>query len=363
MRVVVQPTSVKVIRVGPETVRVIRVNIPARIIRVIMASGIGPPGPPGAGFTWRGPWDGSIAYAVNELVSFGGSSWIAIASTTDDQPDVSPTKWQLFAQEGDAGPQGPPGSGVGTFLALTDTPDAYIASPDYVVTNNGGGTALQFRRLNPSAFFTFAVNTFSAVSAAGPFVGASTVERGHTVASINWSWSVNDAGHSGTAAITGFGNPGSFAFSGTSGTGNSLGINTSDPGGGASQSRTWTITIDGQTRNASINWYFRAFYGWSSNANLNTENAIEALPLSALFANRPTSVNATGNSGTNYAYYAQPSNWTAPNLFRDLSTGFELSMTELSQVTLTNPYGVTQAYRVWRTTNATAVASLNIGVE
>lgn len=363
MRIVVNPASVKIVRVGPDAVRVIRVNTPARIIRVLWAAGVGPPGADGAGFTWRGPWNIGTTYAVNELVSFAGSSWIAIDDTTGDQPDTSPTKWEIFAQEGEQGPEGPPGGGSSSFLELTDTPDVYVPDADYVVTNNDAGNALQFRRLNPSAFFTFTVDSFVAIAASGPFVGSSTVERGYAVADINWSWVVNDAVHGGSAVITGFGSPGSFSFSGLTGTGNSIGINATDPGGGASQSRTWTITIDGQSRNTSINWCYRAFYGWSSNANLNTENAIEALSLSSLYTNRPSSISITGNVGTNYAYYVQPSNWTAPSLFRDLSTGFELSMTELSQVSLTNPYGVAQAYRVWRTTNATAISSLSVGVE
>lgn len=366
MKVTVRPSSTKVIRVADGSVRVVRVTVPARVVRVYWAAGVGPRGADGAGFTWRGPWVNNVAYAVNELVSYDGSSWIAIAATTGDTPGASPTKWELFAQEGATGPQGPPGSGGGgssTFLALTDTPDAFVANADYVVTNNGGGTALQFRRLNASAFFTLTVNAFTPVAASSPFAGSSNVERGYAIPNINWSWTVNDAGHGGSASITGFGNPGTFAFTGTSGSGNSNGINATDPGGGTSQTRTWTISIDGQTRNGSINWYYRAFFGWSSNANINTENGVEALSLSGLYANRPTSVNVTGNGGTNYAYYAQPTNWTAPSLFRDLATGFELSMTELAQVTLVNPYGVSQAYRVWRTTNATAVASLNIGVE
>lgn len=366
MKIVVQPTALKVIRAAPDAVRVVRVNVPARIIRVYWTAGVGPQGPAGAGFTWRGAYSGATNYVANEIVEYSGSSWIAIAASIGQQPDISPLSWELLAAEGATGPQGiqgPPGGGAGTFLALSDTPDAFIASPDYVVTNNGDGSALQFRRLNTSAFFTLAVSTFNAVASSGPFIGASVVERGYTILGINWSWTVNDAGHSGSAAISGFGSPGNFAFTGTSGAGTSGSINATDPGGGASQSRTWTVTIDGQVRTASINWYYRAFFGWSSNANINSEAGVEGLALSALSANRPASANVTGNSGTNYAYYAQPAAWTAPALFRDLGTGFELSITELTQVTLVNPYGVSQAYRVWRTTNATALSSLNIGIE
>src|SRR5437588_780025 len=55
------------------------------------------------GVNWTGPWNGSTAYAVNDAVSFSGSSYISILAGTNQQPDMSPSFWNLLAQEGAAG--------------------------------------------------------------------------------------------------------------------------------------------------------------------------------------------------------------------------------------------------------------------
>jgi hypothetical protein len=46
---------------------------------------------------------------MNDAVSFGGSSYIAVAANTGAEPDVSPASWNLLAQMGAAGSQGPAG--------------------------------------------------------------------------------------------------------------------------------------------------------------------------------------------------------------------------------------------------------------
>jgi hypothetical protein len=68
----------------------------------------GPPGPPGApGLVWRGAWESGTAYAIDDAVSFGGSSYVAIAPSTAQQPDLAPASWSLLALKGAAGPPGP----------------------------------------------------------------------------------------------------------------------------------------------------------------------------------------------------------------------------------------------------------------
>ena len=77
----------------------------------------GPAGPPGAtgptgpaGLNWMQSWGGVIAYAVNDAVSFNGSSYIAIQASTNLEPDTNPTVWSLLAQQGTTGPPGPTGA-------------------------------------------------------------------------------------------------------------------------------------------------------------------------------------------------------------------------------------------------------------
>lgn len=61
------------------------------------------------GMVWRGPWSSLTAYVPTDAVEFGGSSWIALTSNTNAQPDVSPADWDLVAQKGDDGADGADG--------------------------------------------------------------------------------------------------------------------------------------------------------------------------------------------------------------------------------------------------------------
>jgi Collagen triple helix repeat (20 copies) len=75
----------------------------------------GPPGPQGqqgpsgpVGLVWMGPWNASITYAVNDAVSYGGSSYIALQTNTDSEPPNG--DWSLVSAQGLPGLQGPAGS-------------------------------------------------------------------------------------------------------------------------------------------------------------------------------------------------------------------------------------------------------------
>ena len=71
----------------------------------------GPPGSAGTGFNFRGPFDNSASYAINDVVTYNGSSYVAtVASQGGSTPDVNTADWSLMAQQGAAGPAGAPGS-------------------------------------------------------------------------------------------------------------------------------------------------------------------------------------------------------------------------------------------------------------
>jgi hypothetical protein len=82
---------------------------------------IGPQGPTGAngtngtngaGFTFRNAFDPSAVYLVSDVVTFNGSSYIAIATNqgpNNPTPDQDPAAWTLLAQEGASGPAGAAG--------------------------------------------------------------------------------------------------------------------------------------------------------------------------------------------------------------------------------------------------------------
>ncbi len=71
------------------------------LINFLFTGGPPPVALAGGGFTWQGPWSNATTYAVNDVVSFNGSSYISItASNLAHQPDTSPANWNLMAQAG-----------------------------------------------------------------------------------------------------------------------------------------------------------------------------------------------------------------------------------------------------------------------
>lgn len=63
-------------------------------------------GNPGIGFTWRGTWSGSTAYAVNDCVQRTNQSYVCTAANTGNDPAVDTTHWSLMAGQGGAGSPG-----------------------------------------------------------------------------------------------------------------------------------------------------------------------------------------------------------------------------------------------------------------
>lgn len=59
----------------------------------------------------RGNWEDDVQYNANDLISFNGSSYLAIVANIGYQPDINADKWQLIAtgEKGQQGIQGPQG--------------------------------------------------------------------------------------------------------------------------------------------------------------------------------------------------------------------------------------------------------------
>jgi len=55
------------------------------------------------GFTPRGAWGSGSTYAVNDVVSYNGSSYLAIQASTNQQPDTQTAYWLVLAAKGDTG--------------------------------------------------------------------------------------------------------------------------------------------------------------------------------------------------------------------------------------------------------------------
>jgi hypothetical protein len=62
----------------------------------------------GLGFVPRGAWTAAANYLLNDVVTFGGSSWRAKRASLNKQP-VAGLDWELWAAKGAVGPIGPRG--------------------------------------------------------------------------------------------------------------------------------------------------------------------------------------------------------------------------------------------------------------
>ena len=72
------------------------------------------------GFTPRGAWGSGSTYAINDVVSLSGSSYLAIQASTNQNPATQTAYWLVLAAKGDtgAGDVSGPASSVDSELAL-----------------------------------------------------------------------------------------------------------------------------------------------------------------------------------------------------------------------------------------------------
>ena len=88
----------------------------------------GPIGLPG--MTYQGAWTNGTGYAVNDAVTYNGSTYIATQGNSSNRPDNDPTVWSLLAAEGAAGPQGVPGMAGTNGAAGATGPGGQLVQPD-----------------------------------------------------------------------------------------------------------------------------------------------------------------------------------------------------------------------------------------
>lgn len=72
------------------------------------------------GFTPRGAWSSVATYAINDVVSYNGTSYLALLAGTNQQPDTATTYWMILAEKGatGSGDVTGPASSVDSELAL-----------------------------------------------------------------------------------------------------------------------------------------------------------------------------------------------------------------------------------------------------
>ena len=99
----------------------------------------GPAGAPGAvGVTYRGVWVAATAYHANDVVVFGGATYLAATTSLGAEPDVSPAQWAVLAQNGAVGATGAAGAAATVSVGTVMTG---AAGTQANVTNSGTANA------------------------------------------------------------------------------------------------------------------------------------------------------------------------------------------------------------------------------
>jgi hypothetical protein len=108
----------------------------------------GPAGTNGTGFNFRNAFDPTATYAVNDVATYNGSTYVAIAANgpSSQTPDQNPTAWGVMAQQGATGQTGATGATGATgpqgLIGLTGATGATGATGPQGVTGAMGPQGL-----------------------------------------------------------------------------------------------------------------------------------------------------------------------------------------------------------------------------
>ena len=99
-------------------------------------------------YNWKGAWSNSTAYVINDVVSNGGNSYVAIQAGTNQAVGNATAYWNIMSSAGTNGTDGSDGTDVGTTLTTQS---------DLLYRDGSGlqrlpkGTANQLLRINSGA--------------------------------------------------------------------------------------------------------------------------------------------------------------------------------------------------------------------
>jgi len=198
-------------------------------------------------------------------------------------------------------------------------------------------------------FYPYQAPTFSSFSISAV---ASTVEVGYTVPTVkNFVWDTTNDGNINDSSIsirdvTGSSwvvqnetNSGAYTGIGAAITKTTISTYTWQVQGVNSKSQTFT-------RDYTVSWKFYGYYGESTNSTL-TEADAKALRVSNLVSGIAGTY--TFNTG-GYKYWVFPEDYTA-STFTDTATNLQVPILTLSTLSITNSFGVTKNYNMYRTLN------------
>ena len=94
-----------------------------------------------AGVNFRGGWASPTNYAVNDAVTFAGSTYLAVSANRNLEPDLYPGAWAVLAQAGGSGAAGATGATGSAATVAVGSVSTLAAGTSATVTNSGTPTA------------------------------------------------------------------------------------------------------------------------------------------------------------------------------------------------------------------------------
>lgn len=251
-----------------------------------------------------------------------------------------------------------------TLLQLIDTPDSYIGSTSgrHVLVVKADGTGVEFKKLKPNLFEEFQA-TFNVTINGGPFNGTKTAEKGYSIPALNVNWASTDALTYPITSVEELLMNGNTLTLDDGWQLASGGVYTPTEGITEAQEGTgFNVTLasnsEQETLGDWINWVYRIYYGNSSQETLTN---VEVQALSNRLQSSKVATYTIGAAENNYKYIAWPVAYGTQSVFKDATTGFDIPMETPYQVSISNSYGVTENYYVYRSTYQLG-GSINIRV-
>lgn len=242
------------------------------------------PGPTGGSNpNWRGTWNSTISYAINDGITWQGSSYVCIGVGPNHTPSSSSPYWQTIASQGVAGVQGP--AGTATWR------NAWSSSTTYAVADAVGylGSSYIAISANTNQLPTNATYWSLMAQAGTPGATGATGPTGPT----------GPAGANGANGATGPQGPaGAAGANGANGTNGATGATgpagTTGPQGPAGMTGATGLQGPQGPSGGTANWR----NSWSSGATYAVFDAVNYLGSSYIAI-----AAGTGNLPTNTAYW------------------------------------------------------------
>lgn len=260
---------------------------------------------------------------------------------------VKKPKQFFLITAGEQGPPGPPGAG-GDGDYIRETPMVIsVGGATAGTTFDGSVTDALDKILYPyvaPAFTAFALS------------GYSTLEVGATIPAgpVTFTWATSNSGNvtADSISITNTSDSVVLHSAGANDGTETVTLPTDlqlTAAGSKSFQISATNSLDATfSRSTSVSWLWRIYYGESEDTSLDTEPEVEGLRAS-LLASSPNRTYTFEGGG--YKWLAHPTAMGLKTTFTDADTGFPVAMEVPITVGLTNQYGVTTNYYVYRTYN------------